>query len=543
MHVAHQSGGVFMRFALLIFAILASPAAAAPPGQSDWVYFGPDHRLHYKTDDRGNRIMDFSHAGYGGGGVRMPNVRTVQTVEPSPGDSTATIQAAIDAASALALDADGFRGAVQLVPGTFEVFGDLSIRESGVVVRGSGSSEGGTTLRMRGRGHRLFNIRGEGQWQPEGEPAAIVDHYIPSGATWFTVRPADAARFQPGDRVLIRRPVTEAWVRFMGMDALPPRVEGQRQTWLRPGTQLDFDRTITSVNGYRVTIDVPLSDSFDANFINPPGAVMVKYEFPGRIRHVGVESLRIDATPDDQTRGQHGLFSLSAVSDAWIRDIEALESRDGISIGSTARCVTLERVHIRHGDREPHMGGSSPMDIAISGTQVLIDRSSVFGKKLWPIVTQARVTGPNVVLNFSSDEAGVSPHQRWATGILVDGGEFRNNWEWRPGIALANRENAGSGHGWSAAWSVVWNVKSDYLLIQQPPGASNWCIGAQARFTSVLWDGRPLPVPHLPSDRIESVGVAVTPASLYLQQLRERLGDAALANIGYDNNLAPISEN
>jgi hypothetical protein len=80
---------------------------------------------------------------------------------------------------------------------------------------------------------------------------------------------------------------------------------------------------------------------------------------------------------------------------------------------------------------------------------------------------------------------------------------------------------------------VVWNVKSDYLLIEQPPGGANWSIGSTARYTTVLWNGIPLPVPPLPSDKIESVGFRVVPASLYLQQLRDRLGDQALANIGY----------
>ena len=120
---------------------------------------------------------------------------------------------------------------------------------------------------------------------------------------------------------------------------------------------------------------------------------------------------------------------MTSVSDASVRDVTVEETQNGISIGSTARRITLERVRFRHRDKDPHMGGSSPADIAISGTQVLIDRCTNHGKELWPVVTQASVTGPNVVLNFAADEAGVSPHQRWATGLLVDGGEFRNNWE------------------------------------------------------------------------------------------------------------------
>jgi hypothetical protein len=503
-----------------------------PPGwgRSEWVFPGPNGRLVYKTTDRGDRIMDFSHAGYMGGGVAIPNVEVRRRLSPSGGDDTAAIQAAIDDVSAMPL-VDGFRGAVVLTAGTFTTSGPLRIGSSGVVLRGSGSREGGTTIRMAGPRHRFLTIAGTGSWEPQGQPVPIVDAYIPSGAEWFTLRTADAAQFRAGDAVLIRRPTTQAWISFMGMDTL--QLKGKPQTWIEPGTLINAERTIKSVAGYRITLDVPLSDSYDAKYLNPPGTTLVKYTFPGRIERVGLEGMRIGPSRDGGTVVEHSLLGFTAVSDAWARDIVADEMRDAMTISGTARRITLQGLHFLHSQREPHQGGSSPAHIAIAGSQVLIDRSSSVGKRMWPIVTQGLVTGPNVVLNFSADEAGVSPHQRWATGLLVDGGEYRNNWEWRPGIALGNRQYAGSGHGWSAGWSVVWNVKSDYLLIEQPPGGANWSIGSTARYTTVLWNGIPLPVPPLPSDKIESVGFPVVPTSLYLQQLRDRLGDQALANIGY----------
>ena len=113
----------------------------------------------------------------------------------------------------------------------------------------------------------------------------------------------------------------------------------------------------------------------------------------------------------------------------------------------------------------------------------------------------------------------------------MDSSEFRNNTEKRPGIAFSNRSYAGSGHGWSVGWAVAWNVKSDYVLIQQPPGAMNWCIGCIGRRSSVAWDGKPLTLPETISDAFESSGAPVRPASIYLQQLRDRLGDRALENI------------
>jgi hypothetical protein len=124
-------------------------------------------------------------------------------------------------------------------------------------------------------------------------------------------------------------------------------------------------------------------------------------------------------------------------------------------------------------------------------------------------------------------------HQRWATGLLVDSSEFTNGTDRRPGLAFSNREHAGSGHGWSAGWSVAWNVKTDVLVVQQPPGAKNWCIGCTGRHATILWHGGPIAVPEIPSETFESPGVPVTPASLYLAQLRERLGAAGVKSIGY----------
>ena len=51
--------------------------------RSRWVYPGPDGKLVYRTTPAGDRIMDFSHAGYMGGGVALPNVPVKRTVKPS----------------------------------------------------------------------------------------------------------------------------------------------------------------------------------------------------------------------------------------------------------------------------------------------------------------------------------------------------------------------------------------------------------------------------------------------------------------------------
>ncbi len=331
----------------------------------------------------------------------------------------------------------------------------------------------------------------------------------------------------------------------MNMDTLVR--DGKPQTWLKAGTIITHDRTIKSIEpstgsgqapstssgqGARITFDVPLSDSFDAAYLNPTGTTVAKYTFPGRIAQVGIEALRVTVPAQDRpiSEAQYTLLSMNAVIDGWVRDIVSVDTQNSTTLGSTVRRVTIDRVSIQH--TVPFTAAAAPADFAISGTQILLDRSSVTGEGVWPVVTQVGVTGPNVVLNFRSTTAGIAPHQRWATGLLVDSSEFTGGSDRRPNIAFSNREYAGSGHGWSVGWAVAWNVRAEVLLVQQPPGSKNWCIGCTGRFTPILWHGNQIPVPGSPSETHESPGVPVTPASLYLAQLRDRLGEQGLRNIG-----------
>src|SRR5581483_1788237 len=142
-------------------AVMASvDRVAAEPPVSAWAAPGPDGKLVYKTTPAGDRIMDFSFAGYMGGGVALPVVPVKRTVKPSGKDDTAAIQSAIDDVSKLPLE-NGFRGAIELVPGDFTCAQTLHIRADGVVLRGSGSTLTGgaaTTIHMVGGKHEAIVI-------------------------------------------------------------------------------------------------------------------------------------------------------------------------------------------------------------------------------------------------------------------------------------------------------------------------------------------------------------------------------------------------
>jgi len=220
---------------------------------------------------------------------------------------------------------------------------------------------------------------------------------------------------------------------------------------------------------------------------------------------------------------------MDAVEDGWVRDLEIQETQNGIAIGPGAKRVTLTNVRIAHS--APHSGAEAPADFTLQGTQILLDRCSTAGEGTWPVVTASEATGPLVVLNFTADHGGVAPQQPWATGLLVDGGKFPGGTEHMPGVSFSTSAGAGSGQGCCIGWAVAWNASSPFLLVQQSPGALNWCIGCL---------GTPVTIGGTSNGIFDSPGQTVLPSSLYLQQLRDRLGQDAVRNIGYTGSTTKL---
>src|SRR5687768_13271713 len=134
---------------------------------SEWVSLNNKGRLVYKRLPTGDKIMDFSHAGYMGGGVNIPSPAVSITVSPLPGNNTDAIQQAIDQVAKKKLS-NGFRGTVLLKPGIYHCDRPIQIRESGIVLRGSGSGENGTVLNLTGKPHAAIVVRGSVATQPVG---------------------------------------------------------------------------------------------------------------------------------------------------------------------------------------------------------------------------------------------------------------------------------------------------------------------------------------------------------------------------------------
>src|SRR5262245_46923463 len=98
-----------LAFSTVLVAQTTQPAKPAPPQPT--IALGQGGKIVYKTDSKGNRVPDFSHAGYLGGDATIPDVPVRVVVTPVAGDNTARIQAAIDYVASLPSDQ---RGAVLL---------------------------------------------------------------------------------------------------------------------------------------------------------------------------------------------------------------------------------------------------------------------------------------------------------------------------------------------------------------------------------------------------------------------------------------------
>ncbi|MDB5047542.1 MAG: hypothetical protein JWO30_613 [Fibrobacteres bacterium] len=510
----------FERAAVFLFLWAGSGHA-----QATWVHPGSDGKLVYKTDADGNRVMDFSSAGYGGGGVAIPTVPIKVTVHPSGGDDRAAIQNAIDQVAKAPMVA-GFRGAVFLAAGTFHTSGPVDIAASGVVVRGAGAGKNGTIIASTGGS--LFHMAGSGS-RTLGPAANLADAYVPSGSQSANVENASA--FSVGDQILITKTVTAAWVAHVGMDKLyrdDANGVSVHQTWLAPGTKITTDRTIAAIDGKKLTFDAPITDNFDSKYLGSPVGTVSKYAYAGRISQCGIEDLKIVAPADANSFVS---VQMDAALDCWARNLVIQDGVGCFHVERYAKRITVDSVVITHTVVSTDV--ARPADFLCIGTQVLFNKCQSNGTGSWSWTTGSTGTGPMVVLNYrTTQNSGISPHARWTTGILTDGGVMSDAPKGAAGISYRNRGIMGSGHGWTTGWSVAWNVTTPYFLVSNAPGSINWAIGGVGTKTSIDGD---------PDGIFDHFNSMVTPASLYLAQLQERLGAQAVKNIGYAAALTDIS--
>jgi len=499
---------------LLVVAGQTAVAADTVP----LVYVGPDGTLVYTPDSNGNRIPDFSRSGYMGGGVLIPDLPVRKVLEPRQGnaDDTARIQEAIDDLSGCKPDKQGLRGVLLLKRGLYRVSGALQIKASGVVIRGEGQKANGTTLLATGKEKRtLITLAGESIIREiKGSRSRITDDYVPWGDRSFSLESTKGLSI--GDSVIVYRPSTPEWIHDIKMDRIVER-KGTKQ-WGAGDYDLRFERTITSIEGDRITIDAPIVNAMEKKY---GGGFVYRCSEEGRLYQSGLEHLRLVSEYQqgkENADEDHALtgVALDHAANAWVRNVTTVHFSHAVNLGRGAIFVTVQDcAYLKPVSR---ITGGRRYSFAINGQYCLVQRCYSDHAR-HAETTGSRVCGPNVFLDClaerTHDDAG--PHHRWSVGILWD------NLKGGPFIAQ-DRGNWGTGHGWAGAQHVFWNCKASSICVQKPPTAQNYAIGCTGKISEGRFKDRE-------PGHYESYEEHVNPRSLYLRQLADRLGMRAVKNI------------
>ncbi len=492
-----------------------------------------------QPDALGNRVLDYSGAGYKGGTVAIPNVTVKTNLAPVAGDDGASIQGAINYVAALPPDANGFRGAVLLSAGEYQIAGSITINASGVVLRGVGDgsdTNSNTILRDTGTTpDTLIVVSGSGALSYSSSARTITNNYVPVGARSFNVNSTNGLAV--GGRVMVSRPSTTNWIHDIGMDQVSP-------AWTAGSFDIYYDRMITRIEGLNITLDDPIACALEQRY---GGGTIRPYTWSGLITNVGIEYIRgvSDFNPSvtdtagatnsyyaDENHGWIFIALSNAVADAWVRNVtDQYFGYSCVSIaGASASSACTRNITVRDCnslDPVSIVTGSRRYAFVLNDCHHILFQNCYTRKDRHQFVTQSLTPGPNVFVDGLSDTAysECGPHFRWGTGAIWDNVTVNGETVSKGILAVRNRGDGGTSHGWAGANEVVWNCDADGFTVESPPTARNWLIGSIGNNVA-----GPVPpastaaIPYpAPPGTYESRNTNVFPNSLYYAQLQDRL--------------------
>lgn len=325
------------------------------------------------------RLPDYSYAGYHSGEADIPDVAVATNVSDfgaipnDDRDDSAAIQAAIDATD---------KGAVLVPPGSYRLEEPLTIRKSGVVIRGSGDGSGGTvfyvpenaTERAGGNHDMRFS------WGSAGF-IVLFQGNSPTGSTKIVsnaargdhkIRLSDASDFQAGGQIVVRMQDDSLYgslFRHLHNNRLSGWSEGSGDSWCGASDSWPF--TIEAINGNDITLKEPLP--FDIRSEWSPTVQR------GRaITETGIENLRVRfryaAPVKHLTERGFNAIRFERVRDSWVRNVTLEDIDNGITVGKQSSKNSLVDIMVegRRGHHATTISGGSSYNI-ISGIELDVD--------------------------------------------------------------------------------------------------------------------------------------------------------------------------
>ncbi len=562
--------------ALLIGYTAFSTAHAAT---STRVYLEND-KLSYTSDAEGNRVPDFSHAGYNGEGfnpdgtLNLPNFPAVPVgngLSPLGGgaDDGPQINAAIQALA-------GTGGVVQLEAGTFTIVTPIELGLDNVLLRGRGKDQtflDGQALfdpAVSTRERSIIRMGGGydgAPWVMEAsDPIAnIISEFVPVGSRSFEVD--SSAGFAVGDNIIVAHPATHEWLESIGYGetidgrkwlisgaSYPSGVDDPLQATL-PTSQFDitglggssretilYNRRIVDINdsdadgAIGIVLDAPLFNHIDLR-IYDAGSPAIKpyiYKFTRAETRVeqGVEDLAvlIDPTASDPQNPTHtpadNAISMLKIENSFVNNVQAEGFKVAAVLTRNASQLTIANTDAINPAGAPENGGDRYHFNAQKATSnvLFVNCHAEFARHAY-IAANANATGI-VVLDSTQSHSSIASegHLKWVNGMLFDNLISSDP---EPGnlhkLAFFNRPV--SNHGWGAVNSVMWNaavVPGSRILIQKPPTAQNYCFGCGGNVTDENADPKETRNAQLLPGVMEASNDTMDINSLYREQLRVR---------------------
>jgi hypothetical protein len=458
--------------------------------------------LQYKEDAKGNRILDYSYCGYRQSCVPIPDARNVVYVSWKQGDNASRIQRAIDYVASLKPDKhSGLRGAVLLDKGVFEISEPLRIHSTGVILRGT--DKNGTVLLKKGvdRGALIY-IEGVND-RHITDTLNITSDYVPVGKRSFGM----SASLKKGDRILILRPSTDAWIKHVGCDLFGGGDEGGSWAWHKSDADIMWDRTVEGVSGNEITVDVPLTVALDKQWGD---CKMMKYTWNGRISDCGVENISLQSDyntkyPMDEDHCWNGIYMDNA-ENCWVRMVNFSHfAGSAVVLQEGASQITVEDCKSQNPVSE--IGGYRRISFYTFGQECLFQRCTS-SEAINDFAAGRQAAGPNAFVQCDSHESkGFSGSiSAFAPGLLFDCVNIDGN-----NITFKNLRLQKHGAGWNTANSLMWQCTASGLeCFNMSDDAPNYAYGCWGQFDG---DGY-----------WSECNNHVKPWSLFSAQLAQRLG-------------------
>ena len=517
--------------ALLLAVTLTSYAFAEPKESAYWLAF-----KEAKDRSPANILTDFSYAGYEHGEQAIPDASGPVFKVTDYGAVADDELCDEDAIRKTVVAAEAVGGGVVLFPaGKFLVWSDrnkaepIRIGKSGIVIRGAGSSAGGTVIRSIHSGYRTGpypvpkgtkDSEGKDDWskipyifmfEPPTEDASsgsvAVTGAVERGS--FEVPVESSEGFRAGEWIILKAKTHQLDGELLaGLQPDP--------TWKRiieDGAGISEVHRVKEVRDNLLVLQEPVLVNLGADF-------GVKVSHANVIEQVGVEDMALQggwrgafvhhrSALDDE--GWDGI-QFKGVVNGWVRRCSFLNLNTGIYLRNSACCSLLQN---RFAGNKGHYDTAVRSDcsfnlMGLTDEQLAPQHSASTGNRSsGTVVWRWRMTPDSTV-----DSHGNGPY---ATLIdRVDGGTMTRSGGPAPSFPNHLR------------WMVFWNFSYD-SDDKQPVNFWNYVKGKEAKFVKPLFvglHGKPLELKEDALEGNESPGEPVLPESLYEAQLELRLGKA-----------------